>query len=94
LETELFNELGTEGVAELKSGHWDVLADVLPNKVDQIAVTQEYLGVVAERTGDETYNARAAELQQDKIDAIVAERIAERSVRPGRGFELDDDMEL
>ena len=94
LETELFNELGTEGVAELKIGHWDVLADVLPNKVDQIAVTQEYLGVVAERTGDETYDARAAELQQDKIDAIVAERIAERSVRPGRGFELDDDMEF
>ena len=67
---------------------------MLRSALDRASVAQEYVAGLAERTGDEELAGRAGEMQQDKIDAVVAERIAERAMQPDRGLDLDDGMEL
>ena len=94
LSAALEDEIGDKGLAALQRGETDMLRDVLPNDLDRVLIAQEYVAGLAERTGDEALVRRAGELQQDKIDAIVAERLAERDMRPGKGLDLDDDMEL
>lgn len=87
LEAELVRELGENGVAALRQGHFAVLANALPDKLDQMTVTQEVLELTAEQTGDPAFTARAAALQQDKAAVVAEERMR---AQPG----LDDDMSL
>ena len=90
LVAELHKELGDEGLAELDRGHWEVLDDVLPSKVDQISVTQEYLEVAAEERGAPELAEIAIDLQQ----ARASERAKEISAEMGRDRGFDDDMGL
>jgi type IV secretion system T-DNA border endonuclease VirD2 len=64
LQSELFKELGEEGLAALRRGNYEVLDAALPSKLDQITVTQEFLEMTFEETGDQVFTDRAAGLQQ------------------------------
>lgn len=90
LVAELHKELGDEGMAELDRGHWEVLEEVLPNKVDQISVTKEYLEVAAEERGE----AELAEIASDLQQARASERAREISADASRARGLDDEMGL
>lgn len=92
LQAELFKELGEEGLAELRRGNFEVLEGALPNKIDQITVTQEFLEMTHEETGDQIFTDRAAALQQDKVTEVA--RQMEPEQRQGRdlGRDLDDDL--
>jgi len=90
LVAELHKELGDEGLAELDRGHWEVLDAVLPNKVDQISVTREYLEIAAEERGAPELAEIAGELQQVRATERAKELATERSKDRG----LDDDLEL
>jgi len=90
LVAELHKELGDEGLAELDRGHWEVLEEILPNKVDQISVTREYLEIAAEERGAPELAEIAGELQQVR----ATERARELSDERGQSRGLDDDLEL
>jgi len=90
LVAELHKELGDEGMAELDRGHWEVLDDVLPNKVDQISVAKEYLDVAAEERGEPEMAEIASDLQQARAN----ERAKEISADASRDRSLDDEMGL
>lgn len=90
LVAELHKELGDEGMAALDRGHWEVLEDVLPNKVDQISVTKEYLEIAAEERGAPELAEIAYDLQQVR----ATERARELSVERGQDRGLDDDLDL
>ena len=99
LKAELFKELGEDGLAELRRGNYEVLAEVLPNRIDQITVTQEFLELTHEQTGDQIFTDRAASLQQDKATELA--KSTELGLQRGRGLDrqreardLDDDMSL
>ena len=98
LKAELFQELGEQGLSELRRGNYEVLAAVLPNRVDQITVTQEFLELTHEETGDPAFADRATELQQDKITEVARQLELQRGRDdPERQLELrglDDDMGL
>ena len=91
LLSELHNELGEEGMAELDRGNFTVLEDILPSKYDQIGVTQEYLEVAAEERGLPELFQTAGDLQQQKVTEQANEATIEEN-RQDRG--LDDDMGL
>lgn len=90
LVAELHKELGDKGLAELDRGHWEVLEGVLPNKVDQISVTKEYLEIAAEERGAPELAEIAGELQQVR----ATERARELSAERGRDRGLDDDLDM
>lgn len=96
LQSELVRELGEAGLAELQRGNYRVLDAALPDRIDQITVTQELLEMASEETGDPIFTERASTLQQDKSEALAAALDAqphqERSL--GRSRDLDDDMGL
>lgn len=96
LQAELFKELGEEGVAELRRGNYAVLEDALPGKIDQITVTQEFLELTHEETGDQVFTDRAAALQQDKVTEVArqmeAEQAKSRDLSQHTGRDLDDEM--
>ena len=98
LQAELFKELGEEGLGELRRGNYEVLDDVLPSKIDQITVTQEFLEMTFEETGDQVFTDRASSLQQDKATE-VAQLKGQQEAQAlgkdlGRDRGLDDDMEF
>jgi type IV secretion system T-DNA border endonuclease VirD2 len=84
----LHKELGDTGMAELDRGHWQVLDEVLPSKVDQISVTQEYLEVASEERGAPELAEIASDLQHVK----ASERAKEIALERVRDRGLDDDM--
>ena len=96
LVAELHKELGDEGMAELDRGHWEVLDEVLPNKVDQISVTKQYLEVAAEDRGEPELAEIASDLSQvranERAKEISAETAAESTAENTRDRGLDDDM--
>jgi len=92
LQAELFKELGEEGLAELRRGNYEVLEEALPGKIDQITVTQEFLEMAHEDTGDQVFTDRAAALQQDKVTEVARQMEAEQSRARDFGRELDDDL--
>ena len=96
LVAELHKELGDEGMAELDRGHWEVLDEVLPNKVDQISVTKQYLEVAAEDRGEPELAEIASDLSQvranERAKEISAENAAESTAENTRERGLDDDM--
>ncbi len=96
LVAELHKELGDEGMAELDRGHWQVLDEILPNKVDQISVTKEYLEVAAEDRGEPELAEIASDLTQvranERAKEISAENAAENISGSTRDRGLDDDM--
>ena len=98
LQSELFKELGEEGLSELWRGNYEVLDGVLPSKIDQITVTQEYLEMTFEETGDQVFTDRAAGLQQDKATEIALLKGQEDAQRLGKDLGrdrgLDDEMEF
>ncbi len=102
LQAELFKELGEEGLSELKRGNYEVLDAVLPSKIDQITVTQEYLEMTFEETGDQVFTDRAAGLQQDKVTEIAQLKGQEDAQRMGKDLGrdasrdrgLEDEMEF
>jgi type IV secretion system T-DNA border endonuclease VirD2 len=98
LVTELHNELGDEGMAELDRGNWEVLDEILPNKVDQISVTKEYLEVAAEDRGEPELAEISSDLSQvranERAKEISAETAAESTAENTRDRGLDDDMGL
>jgi len=98
LQAELFKELGEEGLAELRRGNYQVLDDVLPNKIDQITVTQEFLEMTFEETGDQVFTDRASGLQQDKAIEVARMRGQEHEHSLGKDLGrdrgLDDEMEF
>ena len=98
LQAELFKELGEEGLGELRRGNYEVLDDVLPSKIDQITVTQEFLEMTFEETGDQVFTDRASSLQQDKATE-VAQLKGKQEAKAldkdlGRDRGLDDEMEF
>ncbi|WP_298571458.1 relaxase/mobilization nuclease domain-containing protein [uncultured Aliiroseovarius sp.] len=92
LQAELFKEVGEEGLAELRRGNYEVLEEVLPGKIDQITVTQEFLEMTHEETGDQVFTDRAAALQQDKVTEVARQLEAERARTRDLRRELDDDL--
>ncbi len=98
LQSELFKELGEEGLAELRRGNYEVLDAALPSKLDQITVTQEFLEMTFEETGDQVFTDRAAGLQQDKATEVArlrGQQEAQDLDRDlGRDRGLDDEMEF
>jgi Relaxase/Mobilisation nuclease domain. len=98
LQSELFKELGEEGLAELRRGNFEVLDAALPSKLDQITVTQEFLEMTFEETGDQVFTDRAAGLQQDKATKVARLRGQQEAQELGRGLGrdrgLDDEMEF
>ncbi len=92
LRAELFKELGEEGLGELRRGNYEVLAEVLPNRIDQITVTQEFLELTHEETGDQVFTDRASALQQDKVEALARDTHLE--MQRGRGLSRDLDDEI
>jgi hypothetical protein len=98
LQSELFKELGEEGLAELRRGNYEVLDAALPSKLDQITVTQEFLEMTFEETGDQVFTDRAAGLQQDKATEVArlrGQREAQELGRDlGRDRGFDDEMEF
>jgi len=44
---------------------------VLPNKIDKITVTQEFLKMTFEETGCQVFTHRASSLQQDKATEVA-----------------------
>jgi type IV secretion system T-DNA border endonuclease VirD2 len=98
LQAELFKELGEAGMSELRRGNYEVLDTVLPNKFDQITVTQEFLEMTHEETGDQVFTDRASGLQQDKATEMARLRGQEESRVLGRDLgrdrDLDDEMEF
>jgi len=98
LQSELFKELGEEGLAELRRGNYEVLDAALPSKLDQITVTQEFLEMTFEETGDQVFTDRAAGLQQDKATEVARLRgqqeVQELGRDLGRDRGLDDEMEF
>jgi len=98
LQSELFKELGEEGIAELRRGHYKVLDGALPSKLDQIAVTQEFLELTFEQTGEQVFTDRAAGLQQDKATEVARLRGQQEAQELGRDLgrdrDLDDEMEF
>lgn len=89
LTSQLFKVLGEDGLSDLRRGNYDVLADVLPNRIDQITVTQEFLELTHEETGDQVFTDRASALQQDKAEALAQDTSLE--LQRGRG--LDPSLE-
>lgn len=94
LKAELFRELGEEGMAELKRGNYEVLAEALPNRIDQITVTQEFLELTFEETGDQVFPDRASALQQDKSEALAKDTHLELHRGRELSGELDDGNSL
>jgi len=94
LKAELFKELGEEGLSKLRRGNYAVLDAVLPSKVDQITVTQEFLEMTFEETGDEVFTDRASGLQQDKATELARLRGQQEAQDLGRDRGLDDEMEF
>lgn len=94
LQAELFKELGEEGLAELRRGNYTVLEEALPGKIDQITVTQEFLEMAHEETGDQVFTDRAAALQQDKATELVRQMEAERDRARDLGLDRDDELGL
>ena len=102
LQSELFKELGEEGLAELRRGNYEVLHAALPSKLDQITVTQEFLEMTFEETGDQVFTDRAAGLQQDKATEVARQRGQQEAQELGRDLGraktldrgLDDEMEF
>ncbi len=98
LQSELLKELGEEGLAELRRGNYEVLDAALPSKLDQITVTQEFLEMTFEETGDQVFTDRAAGLQQDKATAVARLRGQQEAQELGRDLGrdrgLDDEMEF
>ena len=98
LQSELFKELGEEGLAELRRGNYEVLGAALPSKLDQITVTQEFLEMTFEETGDQVFTDRAAGLQQDKATEVARLRGQQEAQELGRDLGrdrgLDDEMEF
>ncbi|WP_299852215.1 relaxase/mobilization nuclease domain-containing protein [uncultured Roseovarius sp.] len=99
LKAELMRELGETGLAELRRGNYEVLCEALPNRIDQITVTQEFLELTHEETGDTVFTERASALQQDKVNEVTKQTNLE--MQRGSGSErqlefrdLDDDMGL
>ncbi|MEM8658621.1 MAG: endonuclease, partial [Pseudomonadota bacterium] len=96
LQAELFKELGEAGLAELRRGNYEVLSEVLPNRIDQITVTQEFLELTHEQTGNQMFTDRAAALQQDKANAMAQETSLElqrsRGVEPGQDLDTSRDL--
>jgi type IV secretion system T-DNA border endonuclease VirD2 len=90
LVVELHKELGDEGMAALDRGHWEVLEDVLPNKVEQISVTKEYLEIAAEERGA----PELAEIAGDLLKVRATERARELSAERGQDRGLDDDLDM
>ncbi|HJO52719.1 relaxase/mobilization nuclease domain-containing protein [Phaeobacter gallaeciensis] len=102
LQSELFKELGEEGLAALRRGNYEVLDAALPSKLDQITVTQEFLEMTFEETGDQVFTDRAAGLQQDKATEVARMRGQQEAQEMGRELArnktldrgLDDEMEF
>ena len=94
LKAELFRELGEEGMAELRRGNYEVLAEALPNRIDQITVTQEFLELTFEETGDQVFTDRASALQQDKSEALAKDTHLELHRGRELSGELDDEAGL
>lgn len=102
LQSELFKELGEEGIGELRRGNYEVLDAVLPSKIDQITVIQEFLEMTFEETGDQVFTDRASGLQQDKVTEVARLRGGEQQQQMGKepelqlgrdmGRDLDDEM--
>jgi len=96
LVAELHKELGDEGMAELDRGHWQVLVAVLPNRVDQISVTKEYLEIAAEDRGEPELAEIASDLTQaranERAKEISAENATSNTAENTRDRGLDDDM--
>ncbi|MEM5469752.1 MAG: relaxase/mobilization nuclease domain-containing protein [Paracoccaceae bacterium] len=92
LQAELLTELGEEGLAELRRGNYEVLEEALPSKVDQITVTQEFLEMAHEETGDQVFTDRAAALQQDKVTEVARQMAVEKEQPRELGRDLDDDL--
>ena len=94
LQAELFKELGEGGLAELRRGNYTVLEEALPGKLDQIAVTQEFLEMAHEETGDQVFTDRAAALQQDKATELARQMEAEQAHGRDLGLDRDDELGL
>ncbi len=94
LKAELFRELGETGMAELRRGNYEVLAEALPNRIDQITVTQEFLELTFEETGDQVFTDRASALQQDKSEALAKDTHLELHRGRELSGELDDEAGL
>ncbi|WP_299305424.1 relaxase/mobilization nuclease domain-containing protein [uncultured Litoreibacter sp.] len=98
LQAELFKELGEEGLGELRRGNYEVLDDVLPSKIDQITVTQEFLEMTFEETGDQVFTDRASSLQQDKATEVAQFKGQQEAQTLGKDLGrdrgLDDEMEF
>ena len=92
LRAELFRELGEERIAELRRGNYEVLVEVLPNRIDQITVTQEFLELTHEETGDQVFTDRASALQQDKAEALAKETHLELHRSRDLARDLDDEF--
>ena len=92
LVAELHKELGDEGMGELDRGHWQVLDAVLPNKVDQISVTKEYLEIAAEDRGEPELAEIASDVTQARANERAKEISAENTSGSTRDRGLDDDM--
>ena len=85
LKSGLVRELGAAGIAQLRRGNYEVLGEALPNRVDQITVTQEFLELTHEETGDQIFTDRASALQQDKANAVAKDTHLE--MQRSRGLE-------
>lgn len=94
LVAELHKELGDEGLAELDRGHWEVLDEVLPGKVDQISVTKEYLEIAAEERGEPALAEIASGLDQVRASERAKEISTEVSAERSRDRGLDDDLDM
>ena len=54
-----------------KARYINAFREVLPQKIDQITVTQEFLKMTSEETGCQVFTHRASSLQQDKATEVA-----------------------
>ncbi|WP_224826766.1 hypothetical protein [Cognatishimia sp. MH4019] len=73
-------------MAWLRAGNYAVLSDMLPDRMDQIAVTLGVLEAAYEESGDLAFAETAKRLEQVKDD------LAE--IDPRRDRDLEEDMGL
>ncbi|WP_439150596.1 hypothetical protein [Sulfitobacter sp.] len=70
---------------------------MLPNKIAQITVTQEFLKMTSEETGCQVFTHRASSLQQDKATEVARLKGQEEAKALGKDLGRDrglyDEME-
>ena len=68
---QLVRTLSGDGLAALRAGRHEILAEALPDPLDRIAVTKSVLELSHAETGEAIFAERASALQQDRAEALA-----------------------